>query len=158
MFYNIHTAPSGKPGALRVRHRTATSAQLSWTPVPKDQQNGIITGYSVQVVEPDSAIREISIMDATATSAEVSGLKPRTSYYFSISARTMAGTGPAARDLSITPQRGKAYEFDASNNNQQSSIATLYAELVMAQMIYHTIVARIPPPFAPCSRVNFLIT
>ena len=29
-----------------------------------------------------------------------------------------------------------------SSNNQQSSIATLYAESVMAQMIYHKIIAR----------------
>ena len=101
------TAPSGKPGELRVHHRTPTSAQLSWTPVPKDQQNGIITGYSVQVAGPDFT-REISITDATATSTEVSNLRPRTSYYFSVSARTMAGIGPAARSLSIPPQGGEA--------------------------------------------------
>ena len=67
----------------------------------------------MQVVEPDSATREISITDATATSTEVSGLRPRTSYYFSVSARTMAGTGPAASSLSTTPQGGKVYEFIA---------------------------------------------
>ena len=78
--------------------------------MPKDQQNGIITGYSVQVGELDSATQEISITDATATSTQVSGLRPRTSYYFRVSARTMAGTGPAASSLSTTPQEGKAYQ------------------------------------------------
>ena len=104
------TAPSSKPGELRVHHRTPTSAQLSWTPIPKDQQNGIITGYSVQVAGPDFT-REVSITDATATSTEISNLRPSTSYYFSISARTMAGTGPAARSLSITLQGSKAYQL-----------------------------------------------
>ena len=106
----MHTVPSGKPGKFRVRHSTPTSAQLSWTPVPRDQQNGIITGYSVQVVGPNF-MQEISITDATTTSAEVSGLAPITSYYFSVSAMTAAGTGPPSRRLSITPEPGKAYEF-----------------------------------------------
>jgi deleted in colorectal carcinoma protein len=85
-----------------------TSAQLSWTPLPKNQQNGIITGYTVQVVGPDF-IREISIPDSTTTSTEVSGLRRSTSYYFSVSAMTVAGTGPPTRTLSITPQGGKDY-------------------------------------------------
>ena len=105
-----HTAPSGKPGEFHVQHRTPTSAQLSWTPIPKDQQNGIITGYTVQIVGPDST-REISIMDATTTSTEVSALRPITSYYFSVSAMTVAGTGPPARSFSITHEEGKACEL-----------------------------------------------
>jgi hypothetical protein len=100
----IYTAP---PGELRIRHRTPTSAQLSWTPVPKNQQNGVITGYTVQITGPDF-IRKISITDATTTSTEVSGLRPGTSYYFSLSARTVAGTGQPMRSLTITPQGGKA--------------------------------------------------
>ena len=74
--------------------------------MPKDQQNGIITGYSVQIAGPDF-IREISITDATVTSTEVSGFRPNTIYYFSVSAMTVAGTGPPTRNLSVTPQGGK---------------------------------------------------
>jgi hypothetical protein len=77
--------------------------------VPRDQQNGVITGYTVQVAGPDF-IREISTTGATTTSTEVSGLRPSTFYYFSVSATTVAGTGPPARSLSITPQGGKAYD------------------------------------------------
>ena len=102
----IHAAPSGKPGKMCVLHRIHTSAQLSWTPVPKDQQNGIIIGYTVQVAGPDFT-REISIIDATATFTEVSGLRPSTSYYFSVCAMTVAGSGPPARSLSITPRESK---------------------------------------------------
>jgi phosphodiesterase/alkaline phosphatase D-like protein len=61
--------------------------------VPKDQQNGVITGYTVQVT------------------AEVSGLRPGTSYYFSVSAMTVAGTGPPTRSFSTTPAGGKTYEL-----------------------------------------------
>ena len=77
--------------------------------MPKDQQNGIITGYIVQVAGPDF-IQEISVADATTTSesTEVSDLRPNTSYIFSVSAMTVAGTGPPKRTLSITPEGGKA--------------------------------------------------
>ena len=119
----IHTAPSGKPGELRVHHRTQTSAQLSWTPVPKDQQNGIIIGYTVQVAGPDF-IREILITDATATSTEVSGLRPSTSYYFSVSVMTIAGSGPPARSLSITPQEGKILPLLCFSEGQQRTPAS----------------------------------
>ena len=75
--------------------------------MPKDQQNGIITGYTVQVTGPNF-IREISITDATT---EVSGLRPNTSYNFSVSAMTVAGTGPPTKSFFTTPEGGKAYEL-----------------------------------------------
>ena len=106
----MYTAPSGKPGELCVHHRTPASAQLSWTPVPKDQQNGIITGYTVQVEGPDST-REIPMMDGNATLYEVSDLRPYTTYTFSVSAVTKAGTGPAISVSSTTPANGEFVLF-----------------------------------------------
>ncbi len=104
---NSPTVPSSAPGEILVNHSLPTSAQLSWTPVPEDKQNDI-TGYTVQIVGPDF-LQETSITGATTTSTEVSGLIPSTPYYFSVSAMTVAGTGPPIRTLSITPQGGKAY-------------------------------------------------
>ena len=98
------TVPSGTPGELIVSHGLPTSAQLSWTPVPEDET---ITGYTVQVAGPEF-MREISIAGAATTSTEVSGLRPNTSYFFSVSAMTVAGTGPPTRTSFITPRGGKA--------------------------------------------------
>ena len=72
--------------------------------MPKDQQNGIITGYTVQVTGPDF-IREISITDAFT---EVPGLRPSTFYNFRVSAMTVAGTGPPTKGFFTTPEGGKA--------------------------------------------------
>ena len=59
---------------------------------------------------PDSTeTREISVMDRTATSIEVSDLKPYTTFTFSISAMTKAGTGPAMIVSSTTPEGGKVW-------------------------------------------------
>ena len=105
---HTHTdlAPSGSPGRLDVRHKLPTIAELSWSHVPIEKQNGVITGYTVKVVGPDSP-REIPVQGADTTSVEIPGLRPFTSYTFNISAMTKAGTGPAATISSKTPEGGE---------------------------------------------------
>ena len=100
------TVPSDTPGELHVSHSLPTSAQLSWTPVPEDKLNETITGYRVQVEGPDST-REFPVMDESATSYEVSGLRPYITYTFSVSVMTEAGAGPPISISSTTPQEGK---------------------------------------------------
>jgi hypothetical protein len=105
----MYAAPSGAPGELKVSHSLPTSGQLSWTPVPEGERNETITGYTVQVMGPYSLGRkkEIPVMDANATSFEVSDLKPNTTYTFSVSAITKIGTGVAKSVSSTTPQGGE---------------------------------------------------
>ena len=103
-----NSAPSGSPGEFTVNHSLPSTAKLSWTPVPKDKQNGVITGYTVQVMGTDSTFRQEVLVDkADATSIEISNLTPFTSYNFSISAKTKAGFGPAATISSKTPEDGE---------------------------------------------------
>ena len=101
----MHTV-SDTPGELKVSHSLPTSAHLSWTPVPEDDT---IIGYTVRVVEPYSLgeTKHIPVMNATATSFEVSDLKPYTTYTFSVSAITKIGTGLAKSVSSTTPQGGE---------------------------------------------------
>ena len=102
------SAPSGCPGELRVNHSLSTTAKLSWSPVPKGKRNGVITGYTVQVMGTDSTIQQKIEMEKTdTTSVEISNLTPFTSYNFSISAKTKAGFGPAATISSRTPEDGE---------------------------------------------------
>jgi hypothetical protein len=75
--------------------------------VPKDQQNEIITGYSVQVEGPDTT-RSIPITREYTTVKKVSDLRPSAEYSFSVSAMTVAGSGPAIGVSFITPQEGEA--------------------------------------------------
>ena len=105
---SFNSAPSDSPGELKVNHRLPTIAKLSWTPVPKDKQNGVITGYTVYVVGADSTSRrEIPIEKGDATTVEISNLTPFTSYNFSISAKTRAGSGPVTTVSSRTPEDGE---------------------------------------------------
>ena len=106
LFFLKCTVLSGTPGELLVSHSLPTSAQLSWTPVPEDKRNDTITGYTVRV-EGSGFKREIPVMDGNATSYEVSDLRPYTTYTFSVSAMTEAGTGPPIIVSSTTPQSGE---------------------------------------------------
>ena len=71
-----------------------------------EKRNGVITGYTIQVVGPDSS-REIPVQDAETTTIEVPGLKPFTSYTFHVNAMTKAGTGPVAIISSRTLKGGE---------------------------------------------------
>ena len=109
--YPFNSAPSGSPGELRVNHRLPTTAELSWTPVPKEKQNGVITGYTIQVMGPDSTLIKNIPVDKDFTTVEVPNLTPFTSYNFSISAETKAGPGPPSASISSkTPEAGKIHQ------------------------------------------------
>ena len=90
---------------LTIKYRPPSSAEISWKPLPKGEQN-IVTGYAVQVVGPDPQ-RDISVTDASATSVKISQLKPCTSYTFHVSAVTELGIGPVATVRLTTPKEGK---------------------------------------------------
>ena len=104
--HTLVIAPSGSPKWLTARYNHPTSVRLSWGAVPEDQRNGIITGYSIQIEGPDTTT-SIPATGEYATSKEVSDLKPSTEYTFSVSAKTVAGSGPAISVSFVTPQEGK---------------------------------------------------
>ncbi len=79
--------------------------QLSWSPLPHELTNGIITGYIVTVLGVES--NESYTVDTVATRYSVTTL-PYTSYMFSVSASTDIGTGPPSPEVVIeTPEDGK---------------------------------------------------
>ena len=108
----VHTltvAPCGTPKWLTVRCSLPTSVWISWGAVPKDQRNGKITGYSMHVEGPDFTLNFTIIEDNYFYMyKEVSDLRPSTEYSFSVSAMTVAGSGPAISVSFVTPQEGEA--------------------------------------------------
>ena len=99
-------APSGCPGCLTVKHRSPTIAKLSWTPVPEEELNGVISGYTVQVVGPDHSTVHYKKVSIDATSIEIPDLNPFTWYIFEVSVKTNVGSGQAASKQSRTPEGG----------------------------------------------------
>ena len=93
------------------------------------QQNGIITGYIVQVVQvvvPDHdspIIVHAQEVSANTESAEIGDLKLYTSYKFKISAKTRAGIGPSASVIAKTPEAGKT-NFSTKRHSIHLSLPT----------------------------------
>ena len=118
-------APSGTPKWLTVRGSLPTSVWLSWGSVPEDQQNGEITGYSIQVEGPDNTWRTTTVSDRmhrphsiAYTSEELSDLRPSAEYTFSVSAKTVVGSGPAISVSFVTPQEGETSLHTSTLNSK----------------------------------------
>ena len=80
--------------------------------MPKDEQNGKITGYSIQLEGPDTTQSIYTTLSKdmllfSYVSEEVCDLRPSTEYSFSVSAVTVAGSGPAISVSFVTPQEGR---------------------------------------------------
>ena len=102
----FYPAPSGSPGGLAVRQKLPMRVELTWSPIPVDKQNGVVTRYIVEVVGPDSS-RDILVFDDNTTDVVIPGLRPFSTYTFNVSAMTKAGTGPAASISSTTLEAGE---------------------------------------------------
>ena len=85
-----HTEP-GAPRNFRVLQRQQTSISLSWQPPAPEQQNGIITSYTVYIT-PDGG-STYTIVTA-GLNLVVSSLLPNTRYHFTVAASNEAGLGP----------------------------------------------------------------
>jgi hypothetical protein len=84
----MHTALSNTISRFKISQYHPTSVRIFWKSIQD------VTGYTVQVVGPDSA-REIPITNKFITSAEISDVLPSTQYTYEVSAMTIA------------PQRGE---------------------------------------------------
>ena len=101
-----YTVPSGAPENIVVLLPTSTSAQLSWSPPPADQQNGIITDYYINMTEVETGVT-VQLTVTGATTLLIDTLHPYYVYNFFISAATVVGQGPFSTLFSVrTPEDG----------------------------------------------------
>ena len=105
--FNINPVPSGYPQGMSTTTISTTSATLSWSELPQEQQNGVIIGYviSVVVLEDNSTFS----LSSTSTNVTLTTLKPYRTYICIVAAQTAVGTGPFGTQLSfVTLEAGKA--------------------------------------------------
>ena len=103
----ILTVPSGSPLNFSTEATAPRSLYFSWEPPLLEQQNGVIIGYTVNIVSDDNMMFQLySEQHATNLSATI--FKPYTVYRCAVAAITMPGTGPYSDDMVIlTPEDGK---------------------------------------------------
>ena len=87
------------PFNLTVEATTAESITLSWSPPDVQSQNGIITGYLINVtaIETGESIQ----VSSTTTNLVIQSLRPFTVYDCTIAAMTSAGSGPFSIPLTV---------------------------------------------------------
>ena len=98
--------PSAAPTDLRVTDKDSSSVSLSWKPPPAEHHNGQLIGYTVEVKDVNGVSQQSS-KQSDSTFAKIDGLNSDTEYKFYVSARTEAGSGPAATVSGRTNKEGE---------------------------------------------------
>ena len=96
------TVPSSPPSSYTAVALSSRSILLTWDAPPVEGQNGIITGYTVNITELETG--EVSAIFTESNSLTLYSLQPFTTYGFLVSAETVVGRGPATRFVSVTTQ------------------------------------------------------
>lgn len=95
-----HIAPSFAPIGLSVISQLSSSLTLAWMAPPLERQNGLITGYSINVTNSDTGAS--MLLSSSGNSITVAELSPYTSYLCSVAAQTIVGLGPYTSSISVT--------------------------------------------------------
>lgn len=88
----LHTVPTAPPQNVTIMEISALSVTLSWSALPKEHQNGLITGYTITVYEGTEKKQEKAVTDVNGTT--VSSLSGNTHYTLYMAAKTCVGIGP----------------------------------------------------------------
>ena len=95
------------PVNLTVEATTAESISLSWSPPDVQSQNGVITGYIINVTASETG--EAFQVSSTTTNLVIQQLRPFTTYNCTVAAMTSAGIGPFSISLTVqTNETGKS--------------------------------------------------
>ena len=105
-----YTAPETPPLQFRVEATDSQTLVLSWEPPNSEYQNGIITNYTVNIIEMETGIVHQNVTGNT--SITVFPQHPYYTYNCSVAARTSAGLGPFTLSRTIQmPEDGKQCRY-----------------------------------------------
>lgn len=100
--------PSTAPKNVDIEGILSQSFRINWQPPNNEDQNGIITEYSVRIVNFD--LENVTYLNVTDTDITVSNLQPFTQYEVSVAAHTSAGKGPfSAPQIVQTQESGRTF-------------------------------------------------
>ena len=103
---NSCTAPETPPLQFRVEATDSRTLVLSWDPPNSEYQNGIITNYTVIIVEMETGIVHQNVTSNTSFTAFPQ--HPYYTYNCSVAARTSEGLGPFTLSRAVQmPEDGK---------------------------------------------------
>ena len=89
------TEPDSPPQNVRGRNTSSTSILVMWAEVPADQQNGIITGYTITYQSQTENDNGTVLVNGSVRQTELTNLKEYVNYNITVFASTVKGDGPA---------------------------------------------------------------
>ena len=99
------SAPTGPPLNVDATPVNSTSVTMSWNPPAAENQNGVITGYVINLTTVGS--EGISQNSSSSDNITIGSLHPFTTYTFTVAAQTSVGTGPYTTSSTVmTPEDG----------------------------------------------------
>ena len=103
---SLHSAPTGPPLNVDATPVNSTSVTISWNPPALENQNGVITGYVINLTLTVGS-GDISQYSSSSDNITVGSLHPFTTYDFTVAAQTSVGTGPYTTSSTVmTPEDG----------------------------------------------------
>ena len=107
VFYlNVYAAPSGPPQNLQGGAVSSHSITLIWEPPLFEDQNGVITGYTIHVTLNETEESFELFSNLLNLTADV--FRPFRNYIFKIAGQTAAGVGSFSDSIIImTPEDGR---------------------------------------------------
>ena len=104
---SIYLGPDGAPQNVRGHSTSSTSIQVLWDEVLPEQQNGVITGYTVTYkAQAGNQSDNISISPSNRQ-VEIADLKKFANYNVTVFASTAKGDGPRSVLVVKTGQDSK---------------------------------------------------
>ncbi|XP_062557914.1 roundabout homolog 2-like [Armigeres subalbatus] len=95
--------PSIAPGGIQTGMLNLTAGWVRWSPPPKDQLNGVLQGYKIQVKAGNiSKLLAQMTLNATTTSVMLNNLTTGSSYSIRVGAFNRVGLGPYSKPVHLT--------------------------------------------------------
>ena len=103
-----NSEPEVPPNGVEVVHITKTTAKVKWNLLPVWQPYGIVTGYSVNIVEhtPSSSKSDTYRVPSDRRKFIIYILSPGTKYSVRVAAITSAGVGKFSKPITFVTQGG----------------------------------------------------
>jgi len=108
ILYNISqlltsiSEPVGPPQNVQGQNSSSTSILVMWNEVPADQQNGIITGYTLITYHSQTENENETVqVNDSVHQTELTNLKEYVNYHITVFASTMKGHGPASDPIVV---------------------------------------------------------
>ena len=99
------------PESVTGQNSSSTSILVTWDEVPADQQNGIITGYTITYTSQTENDNGSVQVNGSVRQTELTYLKEYVNYHITVFASSVKGDGPASDPIVVRTDQASKLSF-----------------------------------------------